>query len=154
MAYSYYAISRYIYAICNLKGFIKALLLYNYTNDPYLLTFTDQLKKKRLHIQQAFAVCMLWVFAIALIPWSTLHHHEEEQNDCAKYGKMCMHKTHIGNESHNCLICSAHFEKDYLTSTHSFELKSRSILLIKTYVLITASYTALRGTSLRGPPIA
>ncbi|MET1055921.1 MAG: hypothetical protein ABWY16_11480 [Pedobacter sp.] len=97
---------------------------------------------------------MLWVFAIALTPWSSLHHHEEEQNDCAKYGKMCMHKTHIGNESHNCLICSAHFEKDYLKSTHSFELKSRSVVLIKSYVLIKAGYTALIGTSLRGPPSA
>jgi len=119
-----------------------------------LFTFTDQLKQKRLHINQAFAVLMLWVFAIALIPWSNLHHHDEEQNDCAKYGKMCMHKTHVSNESHNCLICSAHFEKDYFKSSHSFKMSSRSVVMIKTYVLITASYTALRGTSLRGPPIA
>jgi hypothetical protein len=152
--YSYYAISRGIYGIYSFYVFIKALLLYNYTNEPELFTFTVQLTKKHLHIQQAFAVLMLLVFAIALIPWSTLHHHEEQQNDCAKYGKMCMHKTHVGNESHNCLICSAHFEKDYLNRTHPLEMKSRSVAIIKTYVLITASYTALISTSLRGPPVA
>jgi hypothetical protein len=123
-------------------------------NKPYLLTFTAQLKKKRSHIVRSFAVFMLWLFTIALIPWSTLHHHEEEQDTCVKYAKMCMHRAHVGNQSHNCLICSAHFEKDYITTTHSFEMKSHGIVLIKAYVLLNASYTALISTSLRGPPSA
>lgn len=119
-----------------------------------MFTFTDQLRKKRLHMHRAFAVFMLLVFAIALTPWSTLHHHEEEQTGCVKYAKMCMHRAHIGNQTHNCLVCSAHFEKDYLTVTHSFEMKSHRVAMIKTYVLLQASYTELIGTSLRGPPVA
>ncbi|WP_139298260.1 hypothetical protein [Pedobacter hartonius] len=111
------------------------------------------MKNKRLHIHQFFAVLMLWVFAIALVPWGTLHHHAEEEPNCAKYGKICMHKTHIGNESHNCLICSAHFEKDYYTSSTSFHVKLTGTVFIRTYALSSASYTALRGSSLRGPPV-
>lgn len=94
------------------------------------------------------------VFAIALTPWSSLHHHEEVPDYCAKDGKECLHKFHVGSESHNCLICSAHFEKDYYTTAVAYRATLESKSVIKNYALISASYTALISTSLRGPPAA
>lgn len=94
------------------------------------------------------------VFAIALTPWSSLHHHEEMSDYCAKDGKECLHKFHIGSERHNCLICSAHFEKDYYTTAVAYQATLESKSVVKNYALISASYTALISTSLRGPPIA
>ncbi len=95
---------------------------------------------------------LLWVFAIALTPWSALHHHEEQQDYCAKNGKECMHKFHVGKEKHNCLICSAHFEKDYYTDAVPYQAKLQSKAIVKNYTLTGGCYTELIGTSLRGPP--
>ncbi len=97
---------------------------------------------------------LLWVFALALVPWSTLHHHEEQEEYCIQKGKVCMHKSHIGNEGHNCLVCSAHFEKDYYIQDFVYQPSLESKPLIKNQPLISASYTALIRLSLRGPPAA
>ncbi|MGY0039807.1 hypothetical protein [Pedobacter sp. NJ-S-72] len=88
------------------------------------------MNNRRLHINRIFATLLLWVFAIALTPWSSLHHHEEQSDYCAKSGKECMHKVHVGSERHNCLICSAHFEKDYYTVVaiaYQAKLESKAI---------------------------
>lgn len=130
-------------------------MLYNIKpNSPYFITFVAQLKNRRLHINQILGFFLLWVFAIALTPWSSLHHHEEEQEYCVKDGKNCMHKVHIGNETHNCLICSAHFEKDYHNSTVSYNITLESKIVLESTLSVSAAYTALISTSLRGPPLA
>ena len=118
----------------------------------YLLTFTARLKNKRLHINRILASLLLCVFAIALIPWSSLHHHEEEDIHGLENTKTCMHKVHIGSERHNCLICSAHFTKDVITPAVHFRTFQQSKTVLRNYNVITSAYTALISTSLRGPP--
>jgi hypothetical protein len=134
---------------------IKALLLYNYMNSFYLFTFVVQLKTKRLHINRILAALLLCVFAIALTPWSSLHHHEEEEvAHCINDGRLCMHKVHIGSAQHNCLICAAHFEKDYqVAANHHLQILPVQNL-VKGFSLLSGSYTELISTSLRGPPAA
>lgn len=63
-----------------------------------------------------------------------------------------MHKFHIGNESHNCLVCSAHFEKDYYNPAFIYHAVLQSKTVVKNFTLISASYTALISEGLRGPP--
>lgn len=124
-------------------------------NCTYLFTFVVQLKNKRLHINRILAVLLLCVFAIALTPWSSLHHHEaEEVSHCEKDGRLCMHKVHVGMAQHNCLICAAHFEKDYQVQANTYLLILPVQNLVKGYSLCSASYTELISTSLRGPPLA
>jgi len=118
-----------------------------------LLTFTAQLKNKRLHINQILAVLLLCVFAIALTPWSALHHHDEGQEHCMENAKLCMHKVHVGTERHNCLICSAHFTQDLITPDVAFQINLESKVRVKNFILVSGSYVALISTSLRGPPI-
>lgn len=112
------------------------------------------MKNKRLHINRILAFLLLCVFAIALTPWSSLHHHEEEQTYCQENGKVCMHKVHIGTEQHNCLICSAHFTKDLITHAAEFRISLYSKAVVKNFTLISGTYTALISTALRGPPAA
>jgi len=69
-----------------------------------------------------------------------------------KDGRECMHKVHVGSERHNCLICSAHFEKDYYTPAVPYYSKPESKPVVRNYALTGFAYTALIGTSLRGPP--
>lgn len=118
-----------------------------------MITFAAHLKNRRLHINRICAAFLLWVFAIALTPWSAFHHHEEEVYSCAENGRVCMHKAHIGHQSHNCLICSAHFEKDYVKSGSVYKTELKGKRVIKNYALISASYTALISLALRGPPL-
>jgi hypothetical protein len=118
---------------------------------PY---FYIGLKKNRSHITQILTLFLIWTFAITVIPWAALHHHQEEQEYCAKEGKICMHKTHVGNEQHNCLICSAHFIKDYHTAAVSFQVRLQSKLIARNYTPVKTFYTALIRSSLRGPPAA
>lgn len=63
-----------------------------------------------------------------------------------------MHKVHVGTEQHNCLVCSAHFEKDYYTTAIVYQVVLPVKVMVKSYTLLSGSYTALIGTSLRGPP--
>ena len=124
----------------------------NYTD---LITFVAQLKNKRSHISRIIAVFLLWVFAIALTPWSSIHHHDDEVVEhCAENAKMCMHKVHIGTAQHNCLVCSAHFEKDLHINAVKYKVNLESKGVIKNFSLISASYVSLISTSLRGPPAA
>lgn len=65
-----------------------------------------------------------------------------------------MHKVHVGNEQHNCLICSAHFTKDMVTPVAAFILGMKTERVIRNFNLISSSYVALISSSLRGPPAA
>ena len=65
-----------------------------------------------------------------------------------------MHKFHVGSEKHNCLICSAHFEKDYYKDTLTYQVMLPVVIIDKIYTLTGTSYTELISTSLRGPPVA
>lgn len=93
---------------------------------------------------------MLWVFSIAITPWGALHHHEEVVPVAAE--KHCTHKMHIKTQQENCLICAAHFEKNYTASTHSYMTYLYGKPMVKNNLLVIGSYTELIATSLRGPP--
>ena len=121
----------------------------------YFITFALQLRDKRQHINRIIGFFLLCVFSIALTPWSSLHHHEEEEENCVEYGKVCMHKVHVSRQAHNCLICSAHFEKDYHTSPVLYKVILESKAADESNGAKTsAAYTILIGSSLRGPPLA
>ncbi|KEQ29293.1 hypothetical protein N180_07025 [Pedobacter antarcticus 4BY] len=111
------------------------------------------LKAHRQHISQLLAFLLLCVFAIALTPWSSLHHHQEQQESCAKPGDFCQHKVHISKQQHNCLVCSAHFEKDYSKTSQTPAISIGSSYLRYADLIAHAGYTALISQSLRGPPL-
>ncbi|WP_069660350.1 hypothetical protein [Arcticibacter eurypsychrophilus] len=113
------------------------------------------MKNKRSHIKQAVALFLLCVFAIALTPWSSFHHHEKEEKYCGVDGEFCSHKVHVKNQVHSCLICSAHFIKDYCFPHELvFKVNLQCTILVRIFATSPASYTLLIGTSLRGPPLA
>jgi len=94
---------------------------------------------------------MLWVFSLAITPWSALHHHAEVAGNAVE--KNCTHKVHVKTNTDNCLICKAHFEKNYTISKVNFITYLNSKLMSRHIPIVTSSYTALISTSLRGPPV-
>jgi len=111
-----------------------------------------KLKEKLLHINRAIAVVLLMVFSIALTPFSILHNHHEEETSCAKNGETCKHQYHIQNHADTCLICAAHFEKDYITTHSHYTLYQVSKPVLKPVEAISGSYAELIRLGLRGPP--
>lgn len=93
----------------------------------------------------------MMVFAIVLTPWAAFHHHEEPSLRAEKH---CTHKVHIKAQSETCLVCSAHFEKNYV-STHSLYKIFLSVKLFnRSNTVLRGSFTDVISTSLRGPPTA
>jgi len=115
------------------------------------LGLLPKLKIKRLHINQFLTVMMLWVFSLAIIPWNALHHHAESHEGVAE--KHCTHKLHLKTSQENCLVCKAHFEKNYTVSDQLSITYLSSTLVKRVVVAPSSAYTALISTSLRGPPI-
>ena len=97
---------------------------------------------------------MLWVFAIALTPFGVFHHHDHHEVKCSSHEQHCAHKLHIGSQTEHCLICEAHFEKDYTTGQHHFQVYLLSKPVRKLYRVASNSYTRLINLALRGPPVA
>jgi hypothetical protein len=93
---------------------------------------------------------MLWVFSLAITPWSALHHHPEVASIPVE--KNCTHKFHVKTNADNCLICKAHFEKNYTVVKASFVTYLNSKLMAKNNPIVTSYYSELISTSLRGPP--
>jgi len=115
-----------------------------------LFRFALQLKTKQQHIKQFLTLVMLWVFSLAITPWSALHHHEDLPEVAAE--QHCTHKFHVKNSQENCLICAAHFEKNYVQTNNTFRFYVKTQLLVKPVSIVKSTYTALISTSLRGPP--
>ncbi len=111
-----------------------------------------KLKIKRSHINQILTVMMLWVFSLAITPWSALHHHADSHEGPAE--KHCTHKLHLKTSQENCLICKAHFEKNYTLSEQLTVTYLESTLLKRIALAPSSAYTALISTSLRGPPLS
>ncbi|SFH28983.1 hypothetical protein SAMN04489864_10874 [Pedobacter insulae] len=93
---------------------------------------------------------MLWVFSLAITPWSAMHSHEEVRVEPVE--KHCTHKFHFKTQQENCLICKAHFEKNYTASAKIKVIPLQSEDVITSVVVYTNAYSALISTSLRGPP--
>lgn len=94
---------------------------------------------------------MLAVFAIALTPWSVLHHHDIVLDPPKE--AHCTHLAHVQAHAADCLICKANFTKHY-TSTHSIYKVFLSVkIFCRAEPVFTDYYTKLIRTCLRGPPI-
>ncbi|MEE1946201.1 hypothetical protein VRU48_13845 [Pedobacter sp. KR3-3] len=93
---------------------------------------------------------MLWVFSLAITPWSALHHHEQAPEVAVE--KHCTHKVHVKTQQETCLICAAHFEKNYTTTENTYITYLSSKLMSKNISSVSSSYAELIATSLRGPP--
>lgn len=94
---------------------------------------------------------MLWVFTIAITPWGAFHHHAISHEGTVE--KNCTHKLHLKTAQENCLICKAHFEKNYTFSEQLTITYLLSTLIERTVLAPSSAYTALISTSLRGPPV-
>lgn len=95
---------------------------------------------------------MLLTFAIALTPWSVLHHHREIP--IPKKEINCHHVTHVEAHGDNCLICNASFEKDYVQIHNIYRIFLSVTIFSQKAPVLKSSYTRLLSTSLRGPPLA
>ncbi|WP_432709574.1 hypothetical protein [Pedobacter sp.] len=108
---------------------------------------------KRKYLNRLLSVLLLLVFSIALTPWSALHHHprvvehHEVENSCT-------HELHLSNHVDTCLICKAHFVKDFVNVTATLQVFITTTTRIIVSPSLRSSYTALVHTSLRGPPLA
>ena len=82
---------------------------------------------------------MLWVFSLAITPWSSLHHHKELATTVEKN---CTHKLHVKSDQDHCLICKAHFEKNYTVSvsSHATYLNSKLLELVCFLNLLLISF--------------
>jgi hypothetical protein len=109
-----------------------------------------KLKKKRLHILQVLTMLMLGVFSLAITPWSALHHHEQVKETNVE--KNCTHKFHVKTQKETCLVCAAHFEKNYTVSGIIYTLYFKSKTIESIAPVLGSSFVALISTSLRGPP--
>lgn len=96
---------------------------------------------------------LLWVFTIALTPFSAFHDHNHNEPRCVSNQKTCTHKLHISNHSDSCLICKAHFEKNYLSTQQYFETYQVNVSAMRYYATVNGSYAELISLSLRGPPL-
>ena len=103
------------------------------------------------HIQRILTLAMLWVFSLAITPWSSFHNHHEVATTVEKN---CTHKLHVKAEQDHCLICKAHFEKNYTISVSTHVTYLTSKLLERSCANVTSSYSELISTTLRGPPLS
>ncbi|MET3112779.1 hypothetical protein AAKU52_000497 [Pedobacter sp. CG_S7] len=111
------------------------------------------LKNRRNHIKSILSAILLLVFSIALTPWSALHHHPEVVYHPEKE-KICTHKLHISSHVDTCLVCAAHFEKNYVNASATFQVFLSIQLWVKETPILRSSSVALFSTSVRGPPVA
>ncbi|AZI24568.1 hypothetical protein EA772_04115 [Pedobacter sp. G11] len=109
------------------------------------------MKKHRQNIRKYLSAFMLIVFAIALTPWSVLHHHQEIP--IPKKEIHCHHVSHVQSHGDTCLICSASFEKDYVQVHHIYRIFLSAKLISPKQTILKSSYVELLSTGLRGPPM-
>ncbi|WP_316792871.1 hypothetical protein [Pedobacter frigoris] len=101
------------------------------------------------------SVLLLMVFAIALTPFSAFHnHHHQEETVCKKDHKDCGHRFHIHSSADDCLICKAHFEKNYTQTHYHYQLFREVKFVSKYFMVAQGNYAELITLALRGPPLA
>lgn len=105
--------------------------------------------KKGHFLKQIFAVVILAVFSLAITPWSALHHHEEIT---IVKEKNCTHTVHVHTSSENCLVCKAHFEKNFVSDIQNYIVYLKANIVENTVSLVGNSFTSIIASCLRGPP--
>lgn len=114
-----------------------------------MLNFVLKVKKRNANIKRFLTIIILWVFGIAITPWGALHHHQV--ND-VPVEKTCTHSVHVKSNQDHCLICKAHFEKNYTIASLSYYTYLNSELMQRTAPVVSGSFVQFISTSLRGPP--
>jgi len=115
------------------------------------------LRERHLYIHRILSILLLWVFTIALTPFGALHHHDHDHDHepkCVTKEKTCTHKLHVSSQTEHCLICKAHFEKNYITTKQYVQVYTVSKPVTRVYHITSGSYIKLIDLALRGPPTA
>jgi len=110
------------------------------------------LKKQKQHIKKHLSAFMLVVFAIALTPWSVLHHHQELP--IVKQEVNCKHVSHVQAHADTCLICNASFEKNYVQIHHIYRIFLSIKIFGQAEPVLKSSCAEIKRSCLRGPPAA
>ena len=105
--------------------------------------------KKRHFLKQFSAVIILAIFSLAITPWGALHHHESET---IVHEKHCTHTVHVKTSSETCLICKAHFEKNFTVGFQNQLVYLKASPIQTNYPLVGNSFTDIIASCLRGPP--
>ena len=114
-----------------------------------MFSFAVMQAKKILFFKRLSAIFILGVFILAITPWSTLHHHERHANVIEKDWS---HTVHVKVSEDSCLICKAHFEKNFTSNFYNYIIHLKTELIKKAFPLIGISFTEIIATCLRGPP--
>lgn len=107
--------------------------------------------KKRHLLKKISAAVILAIFSLAITPWSALHQHEDSTTI---HEKNCTHSVHVKNSSENCLVCKAHFEKNYTTDFYNYLVHLKIEFIKRIFPSISGSFTQIIASCLRGPPIS
>ncbi len=95
---------------------------------------------------------LLMVFAIALTPFGAFHHHEAIPGCSSSKEAKCTHKEHVRNHADTCLVCAAHFEKNFIRARLIQAVFLQSSPFVTKQVALTAVHIEAEVPSLRGPP--
>ena len=108
------------------------------------------MKAKKIHFfKQLLAILILGVFCLAITPWSSLHQHA---NHTDVHETNCTHTVHVKVADDHCLICKAHFEKNYTVELYNFIIHFKTELIKRVFPIIGTAFTEVIATCLRGPP--
>lgn len=105
--------------------------------------------KKRHLLKQFSAVVILAIFSLAITPWGALHHHESET---IVHEKHCTHTVHVKTSTETCLICKAHFEKNFTADFQNYLVFLKTNPVNTVFPLVGNSFTDIIASCLRGPP--
>ena len=114
-----------------------------------MTNFVTMKAKKTHFFKQLLATLILGIFCLAITPWNALHHHDGHID---AHEKNCTHTVHVKVADDHCLICKAHFEKNYTSDFYNYIIHFKTELIKRIFPLIGSSFTEVIATCLRGPP--
>lgn len=105
--------------------------------------------KKNNFLKRLLVLILLAIFSMAITPWSALHHHEKHTTVVEKN---CTHNVHVKIADEPCLICKAHFEKNFTVDLYNYIIHLKTELIKLVFPLLGNSFTEIIASCLRGPP--
>lgn len=98
-----------------------------------------------------FTRLLLGVFLFAITPFSIFHQHENQLVQVKE--DHCTHKIHVTTQKDNCLVCKAHFEKNYLLNAEVWAIVTPVTTLNFLEYTVDAVDLDVPQTQHRGPPV-